>query len=157
MGGYEKKKKKHKILVMITDGEDLEGGFEKAVEKAKEKAVAIYAVGIGSKEGELIPIKDEKGKIDFMKDKEGNVVKTSLVEEKLQKAAIETGGIYVRATGAEFGLDFIYEEKLSKLEKEEFKSKMEKRYHEKFQFPLAVALLFLFVEPLIGERRGRGL
>ncbi|MFH1553218.1 MAG: VWA domain-containing protein [Candidatus Omnitrophota bacterium] len=153
MASYEGGKKEQKILIIITDGEDLEGGVEKAIEKARAAGVRIFCVGIGSTEGELIPIIDERGKPSFLKDVKGNVVKTHLVEDLLQKMAIETDGMYVHATGAEFGLDLIYDEKLSKMEKQEFESRMEKRYHERFQIPLAFVLLLLFCEPLIGDRK----
>ncbi|MDD5634690.1 MAG: VWA domain-containing protein [Candidatus Omnitrophica bacterium] len=146
-------KKGDRILIVITDGEDLEGGLEKAIQDAKKDNVRIYCVGIGSGDGELIPIANDKGKRLFMKDLQGNVVKTRLNEEVLKKLAIETGGMYVHASGAEFGLDLIYEEKLSKLEKQEFKSRMEKKYHERFQIPLAIAIFLLFLEPFISERK----
>lgn len=150
---YDREENDQKILIVITDGEDLEGGVERAIERAKYKGVKISCVGIGSPEGELIPLtEEEKGK-GFLKDSKGNVVKTRLQEDVLQRIALETGGMYVRATGAEFGLDLIYEEKLSKLEKQEFKSKMEKRYNERFQYPLGLAILLLLLEPLIGDRK----
>ena len=70
--------------------------------------------------GELIPVTDAKGKIIFLKDSAGDLVRTRLVEDTLQKMAIETGGMYVHATGAEFGLGLIYDQRLSKMEKQEF-------------------------------------
>ncbi len=154
MGSYEGGKKQHKILIVITDGEDLEGGVDRAIAKAKAADVKIFCVGIGAAEGELIPMTDESGKRSFLKDSEGNIVKTRLVEGALQKMALETGGMYVRSTGVEFGLDLIYDEKLAGLEKREFKSRMEKRYNERFQIPLLFAILLLLCEPLIGDRRG---
>jgi len=153
MGSYEGGKKKHKILILITDGEDLEGGIEKAIEAAKADGIDIYCVGIGDPEGELIPMTDNTGKRVFMKDMDGNVVKTRLEENILQRMAIETGGIYVRATGAQFGLDIIYDERLSLLEKQEFETKMEKRYTERYQVPLCIALFLLLIEMVIGDRR----
>jgi Ca-activated chloride channel homolog len=152
---FDQTKKDQKILIVITDGEDLEGGLEKAIQQAKAKGVRIFCVGIGSPEGELIPIPDERGKQGFLRDEQGNVVRTKLNEAPLQKIAMETGGMYVRATGVEFGLDLMYQEELSKLQKEEFKAKMEKRYHERFQIPLAAAFFLLFLEPLIGDRKTR--
>jgi len=142
-----------RALIVITDGEDLEGGIEKAIEKARAEKVKIYSVGIGSPEGELIPVTNSRGKQSFLKDAEGNVVRTRLEEGTLQKMALETGGMYVRGTGAEFGLDLIYEEKLSKMEKQELKSRMEKHYFERFQVPLAIAILLLLLESLIGDRK----
>lgn len=150
---YEGGIKQYKILIIITDGEDLEGGVDEAIQKAKSENVMISCVGIGTSEGELIPLKGDVGKKGFLKDAEGNVVKTRLDEETMKKIALATGGVYVKSAGADFGLDLIYDEKLSKLEKQDFESKMEKQYNEWFQIPLAAALLLLLIEPLIGNRK----
>lgn len=150
---YKGGEKKYKILVLITDGEDHEGDAIKVAEQAKKEGIKIFCIGIGTKEGELIPIMDESGHRVFLKDRRGNFVKTRLDEVTLQKIALTTGGSYVHATGAEFGLDLIYKQKLSKMEKRELKSKMAKHYEERFQIPLALSLLLLFLEPLIGERK----
>jgi Ca-activated chloride channel family protein len=150
---YEGGQKKYKILILITDGEDHEGDPLKAAKEAKKEGIKIFRIGIGTEEGELIPITDEAGNKVFLKDRQGNVVKTRLDEVSLQKIALSTGGSYVRASGAEFGLDLIYEKKLSKMEKREFESRMRKHYEERFQIPLAIALLLLFLEPFISERR----
>jgi Ca-activated chloride channel family protein len=150
---YEGGGKKHRVIIVITDGEDLEGGAEEAALKAKSKGVTIFCVGIGTKEGELIPVRTPQGKMEFLKDEKGNVVRTRIDEETLQRIAVETGGIYVRATGAEFGLDVIYDQKLSKLEKEELKSRMEKKYKERFQLPLLAAVILLLLGSVIGDRR----
>jgi Ca-activated chloride channel family protein len=153
---YEGGKKKNKILIIITDGEDLEGGVEGAAARAKSENVVIYCVGIGTEEGEIIPVRTSTGRMEFVKDSSGNVVKTRLNEDTLQDIALQTGGMYVRSTGVEFGLGYIYEKRLSKLEKEEFKARMEKQYFERFQLPLLLAFLLLLLEPLIGDRRKDG-
>jgi Ca-activated chloride channel homolog len=151
--GYKSGSKKYKILILITDGEDHEGDVLAAAEEAKKEGIKIYCIGIGTKEGELIPITDSEGKKTFLKDRDGNVVKSRLDETTLQKIALGTGGSYVHATGAEFGLDLIYEEKLSTMEKREFESKMNKQYEERYQIFLAIALALLLLEPFISERR----
>lgn len=153
LDSYEGGGKKYKILVIITDGEDHEGNAAGMAEKAKDAGIKIFTIGIGTKEGELIPVTDESGNTVFLKDRQGNVVKTRLDETTLQKIALTTGGSYVRATNTEFGLDLIYEEKLSKMEKREIENRMIKRYEERFQIPLAIALLLLCLEPFISERR----
>ncbi len=145
--------KKHKVLIIITDGEDHEGNPVKEAEKAKKEGIKIFCIGIGTKEGELIPVVDEKGHKSFLKDRSGKVVKTKLDEITLQKIALATGGSYVKTTGAEFGLDRIYEDKLSKMEKRTFKSKMIKQYRERFQIPLSLAFLLLLLEPFLSERK----
>ena len=94
----------------------------------------------------MIQTIDAAGQPEFLKDSNGNIVKSRLNENLLQQIASATGGAYVRSSGAQFGLDYIYEDYLSKLEKREIEQKMEKKYHERFQIPLAIALLILCVE-----------
>jgi Ca-activated chloride channel family protein len=153
LDGFEGGAKKYKVLIIITDGEDHEGDPMTISGIAKEAGIKVFTIGIGTEEGELIPVIDATGKKVFLKDRDGNVVKTSLDEEILQEVALKTDGSYVKATNTEFGLDLIYEEKLSKMEKRETESKMIKRYEERFQIPLVAALLMLFIEPFISRRR----
>jgi len=150
---YRDQAQDEKTLVIITDGEDHEGNPVRAAEAAAKEKIKIFCVGIGTSEGELIPVRDEKGQVSFLKDREGAVVKTRLDEVTLEKIARITGGIYVRARGAEFGLDVLYKEKFSKMEKRVFSDKLTKRYKEKFQIPLLMAILLLTVEALISERK----
>jgi Ca-activated chloride channel family protein len=145
--------KKFKVLVLITDGEDHEGDPIRASLDAQKEGLRIFCVGVGSKEGELVPAVDERGGRGFLRDASGNVVKSRLNEELLQRIALNTGGAYIHATGVEFGLNVLYKEKISKLEKHEFESKMRKQFIERFQIFLAIAVFLLFLEPLIGERR----
>ena len=153
LDSYGRVGKKYRALVIITDGEDHEGDAADWAEKAKEQGLKIFTIGIGTKEGELIPVTDQAGNRTFLKDRSGNVVKTRLDEAVLQKIAIVTGGSYVRAGSTEFGLDLIYEERLSKMEKREVENKMVKRYKERYGVPLSLALLLLCIEPFIREKR----
>jgi Ca-activated chloride channel family protein len=150
---YEGGLKKYKVLIIITDGEDHEGDPIKAAELAQKEGIKIFCIGIGTNEGELIPVTDESGNKAFLKDRNGAVVKSRLDESVLQKIALATGGSYVRASAKEFGLDLIYKEKLSVMEKRELETKMAKQYEERFQIPLAMAFLFLAVEFLISDRK----
>ncbi len=152
---YEGGQKEHKVLIIITDGEDHEGDALASAREAKKEGVKLFCIGIGTAGGELIQLVDESGKRVFLKDKEGNVVKSRLNEHLLREIALTTGGAYVRSSGAEFGLDLLYEQKLSKMEKREIKVQMAKRYYERFQIPLALALILLAMEPLINDRRKR--
>ena len=153
MAGYEGGQKKYKSLVIITDGEDHEGDVVNLAIEAKKQGIKIFCIGIGTNEGELIQLVDEAGKRTFLKDREGNVIKSRLNERLLQEIALNAGGMYVRSSGAEFGLDLIYEERLAKMEKREIKAQMSKFYHERFQIPLAIALMLLIIEPFISDRK----
>jgi Ca-activated chloride channel family protein len=144
---------KYKVLVIITDGEDHKGSTLEMAQKAKDAGIKVFTIGIGTKEGELIPIIDVSGNRSYLKDRSGNVVKTRLDESTLQEIALNTGGSYVKATNTEFGLDAIYEEKLSQMEKREIENKVVKKYHERFQIPLIIALLLLCIEPFVRVRK----
>ncbi len=153
MDGYEGGLKKYKAFIIITDGEDHEGDPVKAAEAARDEGIKIFCIGIGTSEGELIPVTDGSGNKTFLKDRSGAVVKSRLDESTLQKIALATGGSYVRASVKEFGLDLIYREKLSPMEKRELETKMAKQYEERFQIPLAIAFLLLAGEFLMSDRK----
>ena len=150
---YEGGQKKYKVLIIITDGEDHEGNIIEIATEAKKEGVKIFCIGIGTSEGELIQLVDKSEKKTFLKDRDGNVVKSRLNEEILQGIALTSGGTYVRSSGAEFGLDLVYEEKLSRMEKKEIKAQMNKYYHERFQIPLAISLILLIIEPFLGDKK----
>jgi len=149
---YAGGQKKYKVLIIITDGEDHEGDAQSAALEAKKEGIIVFTIGIGTKEGELILVPGEGARKEFLKDKEGNVVKSRLDEALLQRIALATGGSYVRSSSREFGLDLIYREKLAKMEKREVESRLIKHHEERFQIPLVLALLALLLEPLISDR-----
>jgi len=150
------KEKKFKVLVIFTDGEDLEGEVEAAVEKAKEAGVIIYTVGIGSPEGKPIPIRNEKGDVlEYRKDPQGQVVVSKLDERALNEIASETGGRYFRATTSENELDQI-EDEVSHMEKKQLETRLYQNFEDRFQYPLAVAALCLASTAWITERRRPG-
>ncbi len=152
------KEKKYKVLVLFTDGEDLEGQVEDAVRKARDAGVVIYTVGVGSLEGKPIPIRDEKGAIiDYRKDRDSQIVVSRLDERSLNEIAGQTGGRYFRATTSESELDDIYDE-VSRMEKKQLESRLYQTLEDQFQYPLALAIFCLAVEAWLCERRraGRG-
>ena len=149
---FEGHQGKFTALILITDGEDHEGKIDDAAKAAADRGIRIYTVGIGTPEGDLIRL-TENGQQTFLKDRKGQVVKSRLDEDALQKIASTTNGAYVRATGPTLGLDDVYTQYISKLEKRELSSSMEKRYEQRFQWPLLGALALFVIEPLVGNRR----
>jgi Ca-activated chloride channel homolog len=136
---------KYKALVILTDGEEVQGNALEAAKQAKEKGIRIFTIGIGTKEGDLIQVPQEDGSKAFLKDEQGNFVKSRLNEEVLSKIAYETGGAYVRSSGAEFGLEYLYTQELSKWKKRDFEEKTQKKYYEQFQWPLGLGILCLML------------
>ncbi len=151
--GYDATRREYKAVVLVTDGDNLEGDTLAAARKAKDKGIKIYTIGIGTPDGELIQFTNERGETEFLKDSAGNFVKSRLNENLLQQIALTTNGAYVRSSGAEFGLDYIYEHELSRWEKRDIEQKMKKRYQERFQIPLAVAFVLLLIETWLPSRK----
>jgi len=147
------KEKKYRVLIVITDGEDFEGDALAAAKEAAEAGIKIFSVGVGTLEGELIPLSESYSGKDFLIDKSGETVKTRLNENILKEIAISTGGSYVRATQGDFGLVLIYEKSISRLEKRDIEAKMKKNYHERFQYFLGAAVLLLLAEMLLSEKK----
>ena len=142
-----------KILVLITDGEDLGGEGIAAAQAAAKKGIKIFTVGVGGASGELVPVPNENGGSDFAKDENGQFVKSHLDEETLKKIAEATGGMYQPLGTQGEGLTKIYEEGLAAFAREDLSSRQAKVPLEKFYWPLLAALLCLVGEMLIGNRR----
>ncbi len=141
----------HKILVLITDGEDLEGEGLLAAREAADKGITIHTVGVGTPNGEAIPL----GGDSFVKNASGEVVRSKLDEESLREIAGATGGIYAPLGSQGQGLESIYREKLSLVPKEELSQRSKEVKIDRFQWPLGLAVVLLVVEMLMGTvRRG---
>ena len=141
----------HKALVLFTDGEDNDEGALAAAQNAAKEGLKIFTIGIGSADGTLVQIPDGNGGSDYIRDEKGQVVKTKLNESLLQQIAGATGGFYLPLRGADT-INTLYERGLAPLPKSESGEKLIRRYHEQFQWPLALALSLLFVEFILPER-----
>ncbi|MBP9900621.1 MAG: VWA domain-containing protein [Verrucomicrobiota bacterium] len=144
-----------RILVLLTDGEDLEGNALDAARAAAKNGLKIFTVGVGSASGELIPALDEAGGTQFTKDASGQFVKSRLDETMLKQIAEATGAMYQPLGQQAQGLETIYSQCLAKFTRRELASRMQKVGIERFQWPLALGLFFLVLEPLVGIRRNQ--
>jgi Ca-activated chloride channel family protein len=152
---FNQKERKYKVLILLTDGEDHDSDPLGAAEEAAAEGIRIYTIGIGSLQGEPIPLRNARGSVEgYKKDREGEVVVSRLDETTLQKIALTTGGKYYHATSGEMELDRIYDE-ISKMEKKELEGKLMTQYEDRYQVFLFLSMVFLTVEFLISERRGK--
>jgi Ca-activated chloride channel family protein len=142
-----------RVLVLITDGEDLQGDALEEAESSAKKGTKIYPIGVGGTEGALIPIRQPNGATDFVRDDTGNPVRTKLDEAMLKKIADATGGLYAPLGRGAEGLDTIYREKLRMVPKNETGQRIEKQPLERFEWPLGAAILLLIMEFLLPDRR----
>ena len=136
-----------RVMVLITDGEAHDSGAVAAAERAAERGIRIFAIGIGSPEGAPIKIGGE-----LIKDEKGEIVVSRLNEQLLQDIAEKGNGGYLRATNAAFGLDEIVDE-IASMEKSERTTLNFEEYNEQFGWLLWIAVILLFAEFLLLDRR----
>jgi Ca-activated chloride channel family protein len=142
-----------KILVLITDGEDLGGDAVTAAKTAGNDGLKIFTVGVGTAAGELIPVPSDNGGTEFVKDASGQFVKSRLDASTLQQIAQATGGMYQPLGQQGQGLTTIYEKGLAPFTRHDLDSRRTKVYREQFQWPLLAGLVCFGTELLIGTRR----
>ena len=140
-----------RVILLITDGEDHDGDPLALLPELKEKGIRVYTIGIGTLEGEMVPAGDGQG--GYFKDRQGQIVKTALKEDVLQKLALGTGGTYVRSAPGDTGLERVFNESIANLKRSEQENRTAKIYEERFVWPIAAALLLLAWEALLGDRR----
>lgn len=150
---FVKKETKYKALVLVTDGESHEGDVIREAEEAAKEGIVVYAIGIGSPDGQPIPERDENGAVlGFKKDRSGRTVNSRLDEETLQQIAAATNGRYYRSTPQAVEMAGVLQE-LQSLEKKELEGMLATHFEERYQWPLALAALVLALEMLIPNRR----
>jgi Ca-activated chloride channel family protein len=142
-----------KILILITDGEDLEGDALIAAQAAaRQDGMKIYTIGVGTVQGDLIPLTTDP-KDGFVKDESGGFVKSRLDEPALKAIAAATGGLYAPLGAQAQGLETIYKMGLAPMLKHDLASRRQKIYTQRYQWPLAASLALLLSSLLIGTRR----
>ena len=140
-----------RCILLVTDGEDHEGDPLSLLPELKQKGIRLYAIGIGTLEGEMIPADPSSGGAYF-KDRKGQIVKTTLHEDILQQLATSTGGAYVRSAAGDTGLERVFRESIDKLKRTEAESRTARINEERFQWPLLLSLLLLLLESLTPDR-----
>jgi len=149
---FPQKELKYKALILFSDGEDHEGGIEKIIEEAKQANVRIYCIGLGSKEGEPIPLRNEKGeRSGFKKDRSGQMVLTRLNQPLLERLAKETGGIYLPATPGEKEVEIVLKH-LRGWGEQQFAEKMIVEREDQYQIFLILAFILLMAEMLVRRK-----
>lgn len=138
-----------RVIILISDGENHEDNALAAAEKAAEKGITIYSIGIGTPEGAPISIGGE-----FIKDKDGSMVVTKLDEQILQQIAISTGGGYIRATNQSMGLDEVIAQ-VNDTKKTKFTSTVFEEYDEQYQYFIGAGIIFLLLDMLMISRKNR--
>jgi Ca-activated chloride channel family protein len=144
-----------RVLIIISDGEDLEArGIQKAREAA-EHNITVFTIGIGTPEGSLMPLRQADGSVDYVRDHNGNPVLSRLDETTLRLIAEASGGIYQRFTPGVDALEEITHQARALLGEGNAGSFVQEVPIERFYWPLWLAMLCIIVEWSLSNRRRR--
>ena len=138
-----------RAIVLITDGENHEGGAIEAAQEAAKKGIRVFVLGVGSPDGSPIPV---DGSNEFRRDKDGNVIVTRLNEQMCQEIAKAGGGIYVRVDNTNSAEKALNAE-INKLAKADVETQVYTEFDEQFQVLAWLALLLLAAELMILNRK----
>ncbi len=144
-----------RVMVLVTDGEDLSGRLDAAIQEAQKHKIAVYTLPMGTAEGAPIRVRDAQGGETFVRDARGEVVLSKANPEQMARIASATGGRVATLTGGELPLDKVYETEILKMERTQLQSMQHKQFEHRFQWPLFAGLLFLVIEAALLERRPR--
>lgn len=150
---FGRKSETKRAIILITDGENHEDDAIGAAKLAVAEGISVHVIGMGKPEGAPIPI---EGTMSFWKDKNGNVVVSKLNEAMCRDIAAAGNGLYVRADNSNSAYKMVSKE-LDKLAKSDLSSQVFSDYNEQFQSFAMLALLLLFVELFVFERRNKRL
>lgn len=145
---------KDRVVVLLSDGEDLSGQVGPAAAELHEAAIRVFAVGIGSEKGEPIPIVNKNGEITgYKKDVNGETVLTRLDRAGLASLAQSTDGEFFYQPNSVAVTEVA--RRIDKLQKSELESRLTVRYDERFQYFAGPGLALLVAGMAIRPSRRR--
>ncbi len=149
---------KHRVLVLVSDGEHHGSDLEASVRRLRTQRVVVHTLGVGTRRGKPLelPRRAPGAAVEYKRDQDGHVVVSRLVEATLQQLSDNTGGVYLRATGAATDLAPIVE-RIEAMEQQSYGSEVISSRGERFQWPAGAAILALVLQLSIapfGKRNG---
>jgi Ca-activated chloride channel homolog len=143
------KERRNKVMVLVSDGEDLEGEVDAAVRQAKEAGVVVHTVGVGTETGQPVPDVDAEGRVSgYKRDEGGAAVVSRLNLATLDAIARGTGGKAFRITPADTSLSGLASA-IEGMEQKAMAREYSYRRKERFQVPLAFGLACLVLGLLL--------
>jgi Ca-activated chloride channel family protein len=149
---FGKGESENRCLVLFTDGEDLDGDSLAAAQRQANN-FRIFTVGVGTPEGSIIPIAVSDGGTEFVKDPEGQIVKSRLDENRLKEIAEVTGGFYTHLENGPADTRRIVEEGLGSVKERDIDVRLSRHPIERYQWPLGLGILLLAASMLVSEKR----
>ena len=148
LSSFTQQKGVGKAIILITDGEDNEGGALEAVKEAKEKGVNVFILGVGDSKGVPIPL----GNGEYLKDNHGQTVMTALNENMCKEIAQAGSGTYIHIDNTSLAQEQLNNE-LSKLQKGDSDAVVYSEYNEQFQIVALLSFILLLIEVCLLERK----
>lgn len=141
VNSFTKKDNVGRAIVVITDGEDHEGGAVDAAKAARKKGIRVFVLGIGLPKGGLVP----DGRGGYIKDNHGNEVLSVLNEDMCRQIAKAGGGAYIHVDNTNSAQDAL-ERELANLQQGELLDAVYSEYDEQFQTFALLALVLIIAE-----------
>ncbi len=138
---------KSKALIIITDGEDNEGGVDEAIADAVKEGVKVFTIGVGTDNGGPIPVGS-----DFKRDESGSIVLSKMNQEMLRDLAAKGNGKYFQLGSGKDEINAILKE-LGRINTKEFEEMVFTSFDDQFQWCLAIAAVLLLIEWFLSERK----
>jgi Ca-activated chloride channel family protein len=151
---FEDRSLRHRVLIIITDGETHDADALNEAELARAEGILIYTLGIGTAEGAPVPEETRAGGVVSFKKREGRYIISALNAALLQDIARVGNGAFYHWTGEGDILDRLYGT-ISRMGEVEMTQRYKELMNDIYQYPLATAVIFLAASLIIGERRRR--
>ena len=149
---FDQTERKYRVMILLTDGEDLAGKGIEAAQRAKKDGIVVFVLGIGTQNAVPIPLKDNKGNVIYKKDKKGDLIMTKINDETLSKIAGVTGGFYARATYDKTAREAIFT-RIDKMERQELEGRLVSRLKSRFQWFLIPGMILVALGLAIHRRK----
>ncbi|MCB0661134.1 MAG: VWA domain-containing protein [Saprospiraceae bacterium] len=134
-----------KVLIIISDGENHDDALQEQLESAKQNGILIFTIGVGTPEGDMIPMY-VNGRRDFKRDESGNPVKSALDQEMLKNIADQTGGFYANIVAGEDKLIGPLQSRIAKIEKRSFEQRSFTEFESYYQYFIFIGLFLLLAD-----------
>ncbi len=149
---YDDEEQTNRVLIIISDGEDHSEVSASVAEEASEEGIRIFTIGVGDAKGGPIPIKRNGVVLNYKKDNKGETVITKLNEKTLMDIAEEANGVYINGKNTNEVVESI-RDILNNMDKKEFEAKQFADFQDQFQWFLGFAILLLFIDVFLLERK----
>ncbi len=146
--------KRHKVLIIISDGENHDDEAQQQAEDAAEEGLLVFTVGVGTEAGGLIP-EFVGDRMDFKRDERGEPVRTLMNEEALRRIAAVGNGAYFNLSNNTDQVLKALRQRIELVEKREYEQQSFNVYESYFQYVIAIALILLIIEFLISYTKNR--